>query len=236
MEIKIDKPKADFINKYGICFKGDCMQVMKNIPNESIALLLTDPPYGIDYQSHRKKDKDNWIPKIKNDKTPFTDFISQALKKVKISGGGYIFTRWDVQQQFIDELSEHSVKPKNILIWDKVIHGMGDLKKAYGSRYESIIWFANKQFKFPNKRPTDILQYQRITPNRLLHPNEKPVKLLEQLIVNTTSENDIVFDPFMGSGSTCLACQNTNRRYIGIEVDDKYFNVACERLSRKEEE
>lgn len=222
--------KADYKDELGMLFNGDCLDILNNIPDKSVSLLLTDPPYGIDFQSQRKKNKSNWKPKILNDKKPFTDFIPLVLPKISDNGGGYIFTRWDVQQQFIDKMLENNTKPKNILIWDKVVHGMGDLKRAYGSRYESIIWYANKKFSFPNKRPTDILRYQRVNANKLVHPNEKPIELLEELIKNSTNENDIVLDLFMGSGSTCVACKNTNRKYIGIELDKKYFDIAVERI------
>ncbi len=222
--------KADYKDELGMCFKGDCLDIMKDIPDNSVDMILTDPPYGIDFQSQWKKNKSNWKPKILNDKKPFTDFIPLVLPKISDNGGGYIFTRWDVQQQFIDKMLENNTKPKNILIWDKVVHGMGDLKRAYGSRYESIIWYANKKFSFPNKRPTDILRYQRVNANKLVHPNEKPIELLEELIKNSTNENDIVLDLFMGSGSTCVACKNTNRKYIGIELDKKYFDIAVERI------
>ena len=222
--------KADYKDELGMLFNGDCLDILNNIPDKSISLLLTDPPYGINYQSQRSKNKNDRKPKIKNDKTPFTSFITPTLHKISDSGGGYIFTRWDVQQQFVNEMLLNNTKPKNVIIWDKIVHGMGDLKRAYGSRYESIIWYANKDFRFPNKRPTDILRYQRISANKLIHPNEKPIELLEELIKNSTNENDIVLDLFMGSGSTCVACRNTNRRYIGIELDKKYFDIAVERI------
>ena len=144
-----------------------------------------------------------------------------------------IFTRWDVQQQFIDEINKiESLKIKNVLIWNKVIHGMGDLKRAYGSKYESIIYATKKGFKFPNKRPTDILEFKRVNANKLIHPNEKPTELLEKLIIDTTVEKEVVLDLFMGSGSTGVAAKNLNRNFIGIELDENYFNIAKERIHK----
>ena len=124
--------------------KGDCIELMKDIPDNSIDMVLTDPPYGIDYQSNRIKNKLKRKEKILNDKKPFVDFIPLIKNKIKKDGSIMIFTRWDVQQKFIDILNENDMKVKNILIWDKIIHGMGDLKRSYGNRYESII-FSNKK-------------------------------------------------------------------------------------------
>lgn len=141
-----------------------------------------------------------------------------------------IFTRWDVQQVFIDELIKHGLKPKNIIIWDKVAHGMGDLKRSFGSRYESIIFVAKPDFRFIGKRPTDIIRQTRVAANKLLHPNEKPVNLLTELIDKCTKTGSTILDCFMGSGSTGVACVNTNRKFIGIELDERYFEIAQKRI------
>ena len=210
--------------------QGDCLEVMKDIPDGSVDLVLTDPPYGIGYQSQRKEDKASWFPKILNDKKPFTSFMPEIKRIIRASGAVMVFTRWDVQQEFIDAMIENGMKPKNVLIWDKVAHGMGDLKRAYGSRYESVIYWANDDFRFNGKRPTDIFQYQRVSANKLLHPNEKPVGLLERMVMQTTANGATVLDCFMGSGSTGVACVNTGRNFIGIELDENYFEIAKKRI------
>ena len=209
---------------------GDCLELMKGIPSGSVDLVLTDPPYGIDYQSQWRKDKAQWKPKIKNDKTPFVDFIPQLKRILSDNGAAMIFTRWDVQQRFIDALVSSGLSVKNILIWDKVVHGMGDLKRAYGSRYESVIFCANNGFRFNGKRPTDIMRFQRVSPDKLIHPNEKPIELLETLVTQCTLQNQTVLDCFMGSGSTGVACVNTGRNFIGIELDKGYFDIAQKRI------
>ena len=211
-------------------YMGDCLEVMKGIPDGSADLVLTDPPYGIDFQSQRKKNKENWTPKILNDKMPFVEFIPELRRVVSDSGAVMIFTRWDVQHRFIDVMQFNGMKPKNILIWDKVVHGMGDLSRSYGGRYESVIFWSAKNFKFNGKRPTDLLRHQRVSPHRLIHPNEKPISLLQELICQTTRGGEVVLDCFMGSGSTGVACANTGRKFIGIELDRGYFEVAQNRV------
>jgi site-specific DNA-methyltransferase (adenine-specific) len=167
-------------------FQGDCLELLKNVPAHSVDTVLTDPPYGIDFQSMRKTDKAKRFPKIQNDKSPFTDFIPHLKRVLKDTGCVLIFSRWDVQQKFIEIMNENELQVKNVLIWDKKVHGMGDLKRSFGSRYESIIFHSEKNFCFPGKRPQDIFQENRVPPNKLTHPNEKPVGLLEKIINCTT--------------------------------------------------
>ena len=161
---------------------GDCLELMQEIPDGSIDMILCDPPYGIDFQSNRIKDKERRKAKIANDKRPFIEFIPLVKRVLKPTGCVMVFTRWDVQQIFIDAMREHGLAPNSCIIWDKKIHGMGDLKRAFGSRYESILFHAEHEFRFQGKRPTDIIACQRVPASRLLHPNEKPVELLEGLI------------------------------------------------------
>lgn len=136
-----------------------------------------------------------------------------------------------MQQVFIDEMQVCGMPVKSIVIWDKVGHGMGDLRKAFGSRYESILWSPMPYFRFPGLRPTDIIKCPKVGSNQLIHPNQKPVELMETLIQLTTHEGDTVLDYCMGSGSTGVACVNTGRKFIGIELDDHYFDVAQERIA-----
>ena len=213
-------------------FNGDCLDVMQKLIDNGVKVdaIITDPPYGISYQSSWKIDKTKRFSKILNDGKPYYDFIGRASELLKDTSSLHIFTRWDVQQQFIDEMKKYGLKCKNVLIWDKVVHGMGDLKTAYGSRYESILFSSGKNFRFINKRPTDILKFQRCNPNTLKHPNEKPVPLLECIIADCVPDGGVVLDPFIGSGTTGVACKNLNRNFIGIELDKKYFDIAKERI------
>ncbi len=210
-------------------YNDDCIKKLNDIPNESIDPVLTDPPYGINYKSKQ-------FPKILNDKRPFTEFIPLLREKVKSTGCLMVFTRWDVQQQFIDKLKENDFKVRNVIIWDKQLHGQGNTRSAYGSRYESIIFCSGKEFRFPAKRPVDIVSERKLPSCRMVHPNEKPVGLLETLIRQVTNAGDTVLDCFMGSGTTGMACVNSDRSFTGIELDEGYFNLAQSRIERKVEE
>jgi len=208
------------------------MDVLKNWNRSFVNMILCDPPYGIDYQSNRRA-KEFRKDKIKNDKKPFIKFIPYLKNILKTDGCVMIFTRWDVQQQFIDVLTDNRLKVRNILIWNKLNHSMGDLKRAYGSMYESIIFSSENDFRFPGKRPRDIIEEKRVSPNVLEHPNQKPVQLIETLIKQCTHEGDTILDPFMGSGTTGVAAIKNNRNFIGIELDENYFSIAKERIENE---
>ena len=210
--------------------RGDCCELMREIPDHSVDLVLCDPPYGIDYQSNMRKATAK-LPKIIGDKEPFVDFIPEMRRIIKSSGCVLLFTRWDVQQRFIDTMIDNDMKPKAIIIWDKVLHGMGDLKRAPGRRYESIIQWAGVDFRFHNGRPTDIVRHQRVNGRDLVHPNEKPIALLEELICAYSRPGDLVLDCCMGSGSTIVAAINCDRHYIGFELDPEHFETANRRIN-----
>ena len=205
---------------------GDCLELMKNIPDGSVDLVLTDPPYGMAFKSNYRKEKYN---EIQNDKSLewLERYISECYRVLKNNSAIYCFCSWhnvDVFKQAI----EKKFKIKNILIWEKNNTSMGDLKGSYAPKYEMII-FAHKGRKLLNGfRYADIIKANR-TGNKL-HPTEKPVDLLELFIKNSSDENAVVFDGFMGSGSCGVACVNTNRQFIGIELDEGYFNIAKKRI------
>lgn len=216
---------ADYKDNMGMCFKGDCLELMKNIPDGSVDLILTDPPYGIDLTPQRENGKFK-NTKVANDDTlewleGYVDELYRVSKNVVC-----LFCGW----QHIDKFKvaiEKRFMVKNILIWNKDWFGMGN---NYRPNYEMIILACKTNFTTPSKNKSNILTYRRLSPQKLTHSCEKPVNLLKDLITELSNEKDVILDSFMGSGSTCVACKTTNRRYIGIELDDKYFDIACERL------
>ena len=124
--------------------------------------------------------------------------------------------------------------PKMQVIWDKEIHGMGDLKGDYAPLHENIIFATKGRFIFPGKRPKSVIHCQRVSAEKLVHPNEKPIELLKQLIEEITIEGQTVLDAFLGSGATALAALETHRNFIGIELDETYYKIAQERIINQE--
>ena len=209
---------------------GDCLEEMPKLEAGSVDLILADPPYGIDYQSARRTDKDKWFDKIENDEEPFLDWIEQSVRLLKPTGCILCFCRWDVQEVFKEEISKYFTI-KSQVIWDRVIHGMGDLKGAFSPQHD-VIWFAtNKDFSFPNKRPSSVIKIQRLSADKLTHPTEKPLALYRRLINSTTKKGDVVLDPTFGSGVAAEACFIEDRNFIGIEKDLDYFAIAEKRIA-----
>lgn len=213
---------------------GDSLTILRSMDDESVDMVITDPPYGIDYQSARKE-KERRLPKISNDKAPFIWWIYDAARVVKRGGGVLCFSRWDVQQTFIDALRLAGLTIKSVIVWDKKAHGMGDLKGSFAPRYESIIFAVKGRYELPGKRPDDLIVCPKVGNQSLVHPNEKPVELLEQLIEATTVPGALILDPFAGSGSTLAAAAKTGRKYIGIEIDQHYSSIAAERAAEHTE-
>lgn len=211
---------------------ADCKDALRDIPDGSIHAVITDPPYGIDYQSARRIDNRARLPKIANDKKPFTVWLPEAFRVTRNGGALLCFCRWDVQEAFRVAIIEAGFDVKSQVIWDREAHGMGDLEGAFAPQHD-IIWFAVKgAFKFPSARPKSILRYLRLSGDALLHPNEKPVDLMRHLVKAVTYNGDTVLDCFTGSGSTGEACVIEGRSFIGIEIDPHYTEVARARISR----
>lgn len=208
-------------------YQGDCLEVMKEIPNKSIDCIITDSPYGFGYQSNMKKNKD--LPMFYDRNTSWlNEWLYNSNKLLKDDGHLYMFAPVQKIDEFKQKIENFFII-KNILVWDKKGFGMGDLYGQYAPSYEFIIFAVKEQGrKLNGKRERDLLSFAKTKCE--YHPTQKPIDLIEYLIKKSTNENDIVLDSFMGSGSTGVACVNTNRKFIGIELDEKYFNIAKERI------
>ena len=213
---------------------GDCLELMKDIPDGSVDLVLTDPPYLIKYKTNYRKNKNHdFCTEILNDDNYelISFYIKECYRILKNDTAMYMFCNCDKVDFFKQELQKAGFKIKNMIIWVKNNWTAGDLKAQFGKHYE-IIFLVNKGRKcFNGERLTDIWCFDRVAGKNQQHQNQKPVDLLEQCILKHSNENEIVFDGFMGSGSTGVACVNTNRRFIGIELDDKYFEIAKQRIN-----
>lgn len=215
----------------------DCLEGMKLLDDKSVDLIVTDPPYGINYQSNRRNQKFNKI-KMDDSLDWIEDFIFESYRVLKSNSAFYCFTRWDVYPTWKSTIENLEFKIKNCLVWHKLesLGGMGDLEGSYISNYEFII-FATKGrkilWKNGKKRKYGIFRNTEInSPSKLIHPNQKPVSLIIEFINDATNKGDIVLDPFMGSGTTALACIETNRNFIGFEIEKEYYEMANKRIKK----
>lgn len=217
-----------------VCINGDCFNVMSELIQNGtkVDMILTDPPYLINYKTnYRINKKHDFCKAILNDNNP--ELIKKNLpvlnKLLKDGGAIYMFCNSNHIDFFKQEFEKY-FKFKNILIWVKNNWTAGDLKGAYAKKTEFILFGSKGRHILNGKRNSDVLSFKRVVGKKQLHQNQKPVDLLEFLIKKSSNEGDTVLDCFMGSGSTGVACVNTNRNFIGIELDNDYFNIAKKRI------
>lgn len=206
--------------------KGDCLTVLRGLPGECIHAVIADPPYGISYQSKHSRRFDVLV----NDARPFYWWLFDAHRILRDGGILLCFCRGDVQAAFRDAIIHAGLHVRSQVIWDRVQHGAGDCASTFAPQHD-VIWFASKgRFKFPNGRPRSVLRYPKVYSRNLVHPTQKPVSLLRQLVEKTTRPDQLVLDPTAGSGSLGVACLQAGRRFIGIELDARYAQTARRRL------
>ena len=212
-------------------YQGDCLEIMGGIKDKSVDLIVTDPPYLMDYQSNRRKKEDRF-DKIKNDKGNYMliqDYLEECHRIMKDNTAIYCFCSWHNIDFFKNEFEKH-FKLKNILVWNKNNHGTGDLKGSYAPKHEFILFGHKGRTLLREKRIADVIDCPKISSNKLTHPTEKPQDLLEIFIKQSSDVGSIIFDGFMGTGSCGIAAKKLNRKFVGIELDEKYFNIAKDRL------
>lgn len=210
-------------------FCGDCLEMLPTLETGSVQAIIVDPPYGIDYQSNRRVATKK-LAKIANDRIPLLGWGEQSFRVTSGTGCILLFYRWDVQQPFIDELSGAGWIVKSQIIWDKLVHGTGDLTGEFAPQHEAILFARKEGFSFPGKRPKSVIRCQKVPSSQMSHPNEKPTALLEQLILAVTSLGDTVLDFTMGCGSCGVAAMRTGRDFVGIEIDRGWFDIAQMRI------
>jgi site-specific DNA-methyltransferase (adenine-specific) len=200
---------------------------MKEIPDGSVDMVLTDPPYGMNFQSNYRKEKHQ---KIKNDKTLewLPCLIDECYRVCSQNSAIYFFCSFHFIDVFKTEIQK-KFKVKNILVWEKNNTSMGDLKGDFAPKVEFIIFAQKGRVLINGKREPNIFKFKKTGNNH--HPTEKPVDLCEFLLSKFSTQKALILDPFMGSGTTGVACKNTNRDFIGIEMDEEYFKIAKKRIS-----
>ena len=209
---------------------GDCLEVMRTMPDKSVDAVITDPPYGIGYQSARRTDIAERFDVIDGDNSVPTEWLTDSFRIAKDVACLFCFCRWDTQQEFYTAISDAGWNIKSQVIWDRGVHGLGDLKAQYAPMHDNV-WFAIKgDYQFKHKRPKSVLRVDRLSAGDLVHPTQKPTSLMKIINLDLTSEGDTILDPFMGSGTTGVACVLTGRNFIGIEIDPGYFKIAEQRI------
>lgn len=212
---------------------GDCTELYRAIPDESVNMALTDPPYGIGYSSRRRKDGSFSRPIANDESLGIVARSARHLHRIlKPDSALYLFASPRKQDAVAIILGRAGFVVKNRIVWDKGHHTAGDCRGAFGYRYEILFLAAKGRPLIRGKRHADVWRFPRVANAHMIHQNEKPTPLLVQAVESFTDPGAIVLDPFMGSGSCGEACAITGRRFLGCELDPRYFEPACERLRR----
>lgn len=191
-------------------YLGDCRDIVPTL--SGFGAVISDPPYGMEFRSNHRAVKHDAIANDGN-----AELLAWACQ-LKPSHSTYCFGRWDN----IGDVPA----PKSILTWVKNNWSMGDLNHEHARQTEIVFFYPGQDHDFPKGRPTDVLE--AIRTGNGFHPTEKPVDLMERLIGFTRGA---VLDPFMGSGTTGVAAVKAGRDFTGIEIEPKYFDIACRRIA-----
>ena len=196
-----------------VIYNADCREVLTTFTKAD--LVVTDPPYGMAFRSNYRSVRHASI--VGDDALPIeaiSECVAASLR------AAYVFCRWD---NLID-----MPKPRSVLVWVKNNWSMGDLQHEHGRQWEAICFYPKDGHEFIKRIP-DVVYADR-TGNDL-HPTEKPESLLTKIIA--ANVGDLILDPFMGSGTTLRAAKDLGRRAIGIEIEEKYCEIAAKRLSQE---
>ena len=242
-------------SKHYKLFFGDCFSILSKVKNNSITLILVDPPYGttplkwdkiIDFnflwKEYSRILKPNGCICIFGQE-PFSTLVrSSNLKEYRYD--------WYWIKERLTNVFQVKRRPgkvvENIIVFSpnqsiynpqKTLHIGPKVTNKIGenARFSDTQGSSTKPLEYHDdgtRYPNQVLYFNRENSHTLVHPTQKPVKLLEYLINTYTNKNNIVLDNCMGSGSTGVACMNTNRRFIGIERDKKYFKIAVDRIQK----
>ena len=204
------------------------------IKDGSVSVLLTDPPYGMGYQSDYRLDrsKARKHKPIENDgqgegPAEVAECLAAFVPKLADNAHVFVFTNWRNEEAMRAAIGDAGLLVRGSLVWVKNNTGMGDPKTTFAPKHERII-HAVKGSPILFEREADVLEYDRVNTDR--HPTEKPVDLLARLIEITTVEGQRVADPFGGVGSTCHAAAGLKRHYWGCEINEEYWGHGCKRL------
>lgn len=223
-------------------YNDDCLNVLKEIKSKSVDLIVTDPPYQIDNtQVGNNSEFAKSFQNVNNElvKSNMTKGFDVAIldELVRVMKNINLYV-WCNKKQIMMYLNYFVVEHKcnfDIIIWNKT-NAVPTFFNKYLTDKEYCLYFKKGGYCKPinyEKAKTVYYQPLNVKDKKLYgHPTIKPLNIISNLIENSSKENDIVLDPFMGSGTTGVACKNLNRKFIGVELDKTYFEMAKERIEK----
>jgi len=209
-------------------YLGDCLNIMEKIDDNSIDLIVTDPPYRLisgGDSKNRNSPKSGKLIKngklFKHNNINFIDWLPQCYRILKDKTHIYVMCNDRNMQDLLNALEKSKFKLVNILIWKK---NNCTPNKFYMKNCEFIVMARKGGERWINNKGTkQCLEINNIRNKK--HPSQKPIELMEILITNSSNEGEIVLDMFSGYGTTCISAKSLNRKYIGIEKDEDFYNI-----------
>lgn len=224
-------------------YNGNSMNVMKGLKKGSVDAIITDPPYNISRDNNFKSmgragiDFGEWDKGF--DLTSWIDIAERLLKK---GGNIVIFNDWKNMSYITQALEDNGFEIKDLIRWKKTNAMPRNRDRRFITDYEVAVWAVKKGSKWTFNRLSDKYEIPEIIGPltkksekiKGCHPTQKPVYVMKWLIERLSDEGEIILDPFMGSGSTGVACKELNRGFIGVELEAKYYEIACDRINEGE--
>lgn len=218
---------------------GDCLGVMAAIPEAHA--VITDPPYSSGARTTAQlrgrggmSRGENWADKpLPNDRLSVTGFtwlmrqVGLEAERILVPGGNLLaFIDWRQYPTLYGCIESCNLQIINMVVWDKQVFGMGN---GFRNQHELILHASAGTPRVFDRSVPNVIGSKRIASSDL-HPTEKPVDLMQELVRVVSDTGETVLDPFMGSGTTLIACERMGRRGIGIELSEEHFLTACERV------
>ena len=230
------------IETIGDCtlYHGDCLEILPTL--ERVDAVITDPPFSSGARTDAGKSvrgamlrgakwQSDWFS---HDNMATHGFLTlmrmlgrSVLEQSSAGARSHWFIDWRMYPNLYGALESCGWIVKNLIVWDKKHFGMG---ANYRNQHELILYAEKQGAVFPSHSTGNVIQVPRIDGNH--HPTEKPIELIEKLIEASTVVGEVILDPFSGSGTTGVACVELGRKFVGIEIDPVYFDIACRRIEQ----
>lgn len=219
----------------------DCLEGLKEIPDNSVDLIVTDPPYGIGIKSQgsdsgTKKSKLNPWADMCNASFWYSAWLSECQRILKDDGAVWSFINWRYFTTLQKAGLDIGWSVESLLIWDKGLIGTGG-QKGLRPCYEQVMLFTKPNFRIEDRSLRDIQYFQWKTIKPTGHPAEKPLDLIRWLMqISGKTKGAVIVDPFMGSGTTAVAAALEGANYIGFEMDANWVEKAQKRIASTAQE
>jgi len=216
---------------------GDCCEGMKALESKTVDLLVTDPPYGIGFTGkegfYGVRNKELVVDYIEQDDYwEFTArWVKEACRLLKDDASAYVVSGWTNLEAILKAFRENGMILTNHVIW-KFPFGVYCKKKYVTSHYHVLFYRKNEKKFTWNAEPYTLDVWEHPRDRKVKFANSLPLKIVSKMILHASNPGDLVLDPFLGSGTTALACKMLDRDFVGFEISERAYKIARKRISR----